>query len=93
MFQAKRYAEGHNIGASPIRELKGTVVGKYDRGIFVTTSAYTAGAREEVEEGGGRIVLIDAERLIDLLLDARLGVKAVVERAELDEDAFAGLER
>lgn len=91
-FQAKRYAEGNNIGGPVVRQLKGSVVGRYDRGIFVTTSRFTAGAVEEAEDGGAKIVLINADALVDLLLDAKLGIRSVVERADVDEDVFVGLE-
>lgn len=91
-FQAKRYGEGNQVGPRLVRELKGKVGGKYDRGIFVTTSSYTAGAREEVDEPGPRVVLIDGDGLVQMLLDARLGIRSVVERADVDEDVFAGLE-
>ena len=75
-----------------VRQLKGSVVGRYDRGIFVTTSRFTAGAVEEAEDGGAKIVLINADALVDLLLDAKLGIRSVVERADVDEDVFVGLE-
>ena len=58
----------------------------------MTTSSYTAGAlEEEAEEPGTPVVLIDA-KLVELLLEARLGVTSVVEHARIDEDVFAAFD-
>jgi len=91
-FQAKRYAEGHNIGPDLIRQLKGSMVNRYDRGIFVTTSNYTAGANEEAEMVPSQVILVNGKKLVRLLLDARLGVKPVIEQAIIDENFFNRLE-
>lgn len=91
MFQAKRYAEEHNISADLIRQLKGSILGKYDRGVFVTSSNFTAGAKEEAEEVGSQAILVNGEELVRLLLDAGLGVKLVIEQAIIDEDFFSRL--
>jgi restriction system protein len=45
--QAKRYAEGNNVGASAIREFFGSLdIFKASKGLFVTTSTYTDAARK-----------------------------------------------
>ena len=91
-FQAKKYAEENRVGTGPVRELNGVLSNRYERGIFVTTSSFRAGVQEEIDEHGFRIVLIKGEELADLMLDAKLGLRTVVERAEVDESVFAGLE-
>ena len=68
------------------------MAGRHDLGMFVTTSSYTPGAREEAQDSGPRVVMVDAKGLADLLVQHRLGLHAVIERADLDERFFSGLE-
>lgn len=93
-FQAKRYAGGNQVGAPDIRNFKGGMVGKYDRGIFVTTSGFTAGAKEEADQPGATIILIDGNDFVGKLLELGLGIKTtpVVERS-VDENFFDSLAR
>ena len=90
-FQAKRYTS-NNVGIDPVQRLQGSITGRYDRGIFITTSDFTLGAREYVENPTVRITLVNGERLLNDLLELGLGVKAVsVVMHELDDDFFADL--
>jgi restriction system protein len=61
-----------------------------DRGIFVTTSRFTAEAREYAERVNARLVLIDGAWLAQLMLQHNIGVQEheryVIKR--LDEDFF-----
>jgi restriction system protein len=90
-FQAKRYGADANVGASAVRELRGVVVGKHAAGVFVTTSAFTPGAREAAEEPGVNITLIDGEAFVQQLLRLHIGIKDVVTQAEIDEEFFGSL--
>lgn len=91
-FQAKRYTS-NTIGIDPVQRLQGSITGRYDRGIFITTSDYTPGAREYVENPTVRITLVNGERLLEELTELGLGVKAVtVVKHEVDEGFFADLE-
>ena len=93
-FQAKCYAEGNHVGAGPIRNFKGGVVGRYDRGIFITTSSFTPGAREEVDQPGVSIILIDGDELVTQLVDLEVGVRTVpVVRRSIDTEFFNSLGR
>ena len=94
-FQAKRWQPANPVGADPVRNLMGSVVGnKYDRGIFITTSRFTAGAREEAEKPDSKVVLIDGDRLVNLMREKGLGItKVPVVREELDEEFFRNLNR
>jgi hypothetical protein len=47
---------------------------------------------EDVDGAGSKIVLINSARLVDLLLSVNFGIHLVVERADLDEEAFRRLE-
>ncbi|MEQ0573861.1 restriction endonuclease [Mycobacterium tuberculosis] len=89
--QAKRY---QTIGRPKIHEFAGALLGKQgDRGVYITTSSFSRGAREEAERINARIELIDGARLAELLVRYRVGVQAVqtVELLRLDEDFFDGL--
>jgi restriction system protein len=86
-FQAKRWTG--SVSGDSVRSLIGTVVNNgYDRGLFIATSAFTAAAKEEAEKPSSRLVLIDGNTLVDLMIKKRLGVKDVVVQAEIDEEFF-----
>ena len=91
-FQAKRYTTANSIGIDPVQRLQGSMTGKFDRGIFITTSNYTPAARGWVEEAQAQITLINGDELMKEMIDLGLGVKAVtVVKHEVDEDFFADL--
>ena len=85
-FQANRWQPSNSVGANPVRGLIGSVaVNRFDRGVFITTSAFTAGAREEADKPDSKVILIDGDRLVDLMVNRGLGVKKVpVVKEELD---------
>ncbi|BBX95938.1 restriction endonuclease [Mycobacterium lacus] len=92
--QAKRYAVDQTIGRPKIHEFAGALLGKQgDRGVYITTSSFSRGAREEAERINARIELIDGGRLAELLVRYGVGVQTVqkVELLRLDEDFFDGL--
>lgn len=89
--QAKRYADGNNIGAGAIRDFFGSLdVFKAAKGLFVTTSTFSPGARETADRLGKRIVLVDGFQLARLMI--RHGVGCRVEETltikKLDEEFF-----
>ncbi len=90
-FQAKRYGSDNSIGANPIRNFKGGVVGKYDRGVFITTSSFTPGAMEEINNPGVVIIPVDGNQLVKEMKDMQLGVKHIAVSVAIDEDFFKGL--
>jgi len=61
-----------------------------DRGVFITTSRFTKGARDEAEHINARIELIDGSRLAELLVQYGIGVQPEqsVTLYRLDEDFF-----
>jgi len=92
-FQAKRYSETVNVSGREVRELIGSVIARgYDRGVLVTTSNFMSAALEDANGAGSKIVLIDSDRLVDLLLRVNIGIHLVAERADIDEEAFRKLE-
>ncbi len=66
LFQCKRW-QG-SIGASVIRDFRGAMVGRADKGLLVTTGNFTNDAtREATRDGAPAIDLIDGDQLIDKL--------------------------
>ncbi len=89
--QAKRYAEGNNIGAGAIRDFYGALsLKKAHKGIFVTTSAFSQSAVETARGLGSRIVLIDGLHLSRLMIRYNVGCRDedVLHLKKVDEDFF-----
>ena len=73
-FQCKRYAG--SVGAPQIRDFRGAMVGRADKGLFITTGAFTTDAQAEaVRDGAPAIDLIDGSDLCALLKKLELGVR------------------
>ena len=89
-FQAKRFTE-NPVGTQLMQQFKGSI-GAYERGVFITTSSFTAGAREIAEGPGVEILLVDGQELVANMVQKELGIKVVpVTREEIDEDFFQEL--
>jgi restriction system protein len=90
-FQCKRYRKA--IGPDAVGDFRGAVSGRSERGLLITTSAFTRGAIEESKRGGGpKIDLISGERLCNLLKHHELGVETEkVEKVRIDAGFFKGL--
>ncbi|QIA23287.1 restriction endonuclease [Mesorhizobium sp. AA22] len=88
LFQSKRWAG--SVGSGVVRDFRGAMVGRADKGLIITTGTFTADARREaVRDGAPAIDLIDGESLCDLLRDLQIGVKVrMVPEVTLDEAAF-----
>lgn len=89
-FQCKRYRG--SVRASTVRDFRGAMAGRGDKGLLITTGTFTADAkREATRDGAPPIDLIDGDRLCDLLKDFGLGVgteSVLVERVVFDPTAF-----
>ncbi len=81
------------MGAGVVRDFRGAMVGRADKGLVITTASFTAEARKEAtRDGAPAIDLVDGEALCALLKDLKLGVKVrLVEEVEVDPAFFAGL--
>ena len=74
LFQCKRW-QG-SVGAGVVRDFRGAMIGRTDKGLIVTTGAFTRNAIcEATRDGAPEIDLIDGEQLIDTLKELSLGVK------------------
>lgn len=85
-FQCKRYAGSVSAGA--IRDFRGAIVGRADKGLFVTTGTFTRDAvREATRDGAPPIDLMDGDQLADKLRELKLGVSIeVVEVHRVERD-------
>ena len=93
-LQAKRYASDQSVQRPAIQGFVGALMGAQgDRGVFITTSSFSAGARTEAERVNARIELIDGARLAELMLRHSVGVQTetTVTLHQLDEDFFESL--
>jgi restriction system protein len=86
LFQCKRYRG--SVGASAIRDFRGAMIGRADRGLVITTGTFSRDARAEAtRDGAPPIDLVDGEQLLDKLRELRLGVgvKTIEEVTVLPE--------
>jgi restriction system protein len=69
------------------------MVGRSDKGLFMTTGSFSRAAQEEAtRDGAPPIDLIDGERLADLLKELSLGIQTtMIEKVEVDETWFDGV--
>lgn len=93
LFQCKRWKG--SVGSEVVRNFRGAMQGRADKGLVITTGTFTAEARKEAtRDGAPAIDLIDGEALCGLLKDLGLGVKVRevrVEKISLDEEFFGAI--
>lgn len=91
LFQCKRY-QG-SVTAGEIRDFRGAMVGRTDKGLFITTGRFTSDARREAtRDGAPPVELIDGEGLCDLLKDLRIGVSTrQVEVVSVHPEVFGAV--
>ncbi|CAM3695972.1 restriction endonuclease [Litorimonas haliclonae] len=90
-FQCKRYKG--SVGSSDIRDFRGAMQGRADKGLFITTGSFTAQATDEAtRDGATAIDLIDGDRLCDLLKENDLGVSTkMIEKVIINDSWFASI--
>ena len=89
--QAKKYAEGSNVGEGDLRNFAGAIdAAGTSKGVFVTTAEFTRSARDYIARSPKRIVLIDGKELARLMAQHGVGVRTRVshEIKRVDEDYF-----
>jgi restriction system protein len=86
LFQCKRYAG--SVGAGAVRDFRGAMMGRADKGIILTTGNFTSEARKEaVRDGVPPIELVHGEKLIEMLEQLELGLTPV-RAYEIDPSFF-----
>ncbi len=92
MIQAKRYDPKNTIDRKTIQAFIGSLSGQgVVKGVFITTSSFAASAEEFVHRGSNtKIVLIDGDTLLDLMIRHKIGVHVdrTVELLNLDQNYF-----
>lgn len=88
LFQCKRYKGA--VAASDVRDFRGAMVGRADKGLFITTGTFTpAAVKEATRDGAPPIDLVDGSDLADKLKELGLGVrKETIEVIRVDEEWF-----
>jgi restriction system protein len=91
LFQSKRYRG--NIGADVVRDFRGAMVGRADKGLIITTGGFTIEARREAtRDGAPPLDLIDGRLLAEKLKELKLGVATTfVEHVGVDEEWFKSI--
>ena len=86
LFQCKRYKD--SVGAGVVRDFRGAMMGRADKGIIMTTGTFTMDAKREARRDGVTpIELVDGEKLIDMFETYQIGLKPV-KTFELDYKFF-----
>lgn len=76
IFQCKRYKE--SVSSPEVRNFRGAMAGRADKGIFITTGRFTLEAKKEARRDGvPPIELVDGEMLVNMFEEYELGVKPV----------------
>jgi restriction system protein len=90
-FQCKRYRG--SVGASAIRDFRGAMVGRTDKGLLITTGVFTPDAKREATRDGAPVLdLIDGDAFCGILRELQLGVTTqLVEQVTVDSEWFQGL--
>lgn len=93
IFQCKRYKG--SVSSSQIRDFRGAMVGRADKGLMITTGNFTRDAeREATRDGAPAIDLIDGDLLADKLRELSLGIQTkfvTVEKVKIDREWFLGI--
>lgn len=89
-FQCKRYKG--QVGAPQIRDFRGSLGTNIEKGVLITTGAFTREAKEEASSEGKRLIdLMDGEELINKLAEYGIGLNEV-KSYEVDTEFFNALE-
>ncbi len=93
IFQAKRWRGA--VGAGQVRDFRGAMVGRADKGLLITTGAFTREAiKEATRDGAPAIDLVDGDQLVEKLKQLSLGVqtkKIEVEQVTVNSEWFRNL--
>lgn len=91
IFQCKRYRG--SVTPSQIRDFRGAMQGRADKGLFITTGTFTREAvKEATRDGAPPIDLIDGEILCDKLKELKLGVETkLTETIDIKGEWFSNL--
>lgn len=91
IFQAKRYKG--SVSPSIVRDFRGAMVGRADKGLIITTGTFTREAKKEAQrDGAPPIDLMDGNDLAEKLKELRLGIDIeLVEKVNIKKEWFKTL--
>ncbi len=91
IFQCKKYQGSVSAGA--IRDFRGAMAGRTEKGLFITTGRFTPAAiKEATRDGTPPIDLVDGEQLAEKLKEFELGIQTqMIEKVTIDKDWFKNL--
>ena len=91
IFQCKKYKG--SVSSSAIRDFRGAMVGRADKGLFITTGTFTPAAiKEATRDGAPPVDLVDGENLAEKLKELSLGVQTeMVEKINIDKQWLMNL--
>lgn len=90
-FQCKRYAG--SVGSREVRDFRGAMTGRGEKGLLITTGTFTAEARKEAtRDGAPPVDLVDGAALCELLKEYSVGVRSeMVEQIHVEFFFFESL--
>ena len=88
IFQCKRYKG--SVTPSEIRDFRGAMQGRADKGLFITTGSFSTEAkREAIRDGAPALDLIDGDALIEKLKELGLGVsEKIIKDYDVNDEWF-----
>lgn len=88
VFQCKRYRGV--VGASAIRDFRGAMQGRADKGLLITTGYFSREAIKEASRDGALAIdLVDGEKLAEKLKELGLGIKVeLIENVTVEQEWF-----
>lgn len=91
VFQSKRFKG--SVSPSLIRDFRGAMIGRADKGLFITTGTFTNEARKEAQrDGAPPLDLIDGYQLAEKLKELKLGIETyTVEKVKISKKWFEGI--
>lgn len=90
LFQCKRYKE--SVGSGQVRDFRGAMQGRAEKGIILTTGYFTSEAKIEAKRDGvPPIELVDGDKLVELFEKYQLGLKPKIV-FEIEYDFFKEFE-
>jgi len=86
LFQCKRYVG--SVSPGHVRDFRGAMQGRADKGLILTTGSFSAEARREAtRDGAPPIELVDGEKLVSLFASLELGLRPITTY-DLDDGFF-----
>ena len=88
LFQCKRYAENNKVARTQIADFRNAMLGRAEKGIFITTGFFTKEAQiEATRDGATAIELVDADKLVAMIEKTELGLRPITTY-EVDHNFF-----